>query len=426
MNMLTILFVSFVVLVFLNTPVAFAMGIASLFAVWLGGSLPLNMLVTRMFVAVDSFPLMAIPFFILAGELMNAGGITRRVVEFSRAIVGHIRGGLAHVNIVASMFFSGISGSATADSSALGSMLIPVMEEDGYSSEFSVAVTATSSTIGPVIPPSIMMVLYGVIANESIAALFLAGIVPGVTVGIGLMVMAYIISVRNGYGSRSKFSWRQLATSLRRALVPLMMPVIILGGVLSGVFTATEAGVVATVYALIVGLFVYRTIKVRNLPNIILKCAITTTIALFVIATASIFGWLLAWEGFPGMIMEVLLSISETPVVVELLIIGMILLLGLFVEGIPVLIIFAPIFVPVVGLMGIDLVQFGVVFVMAVLVGSVTPPVGILLYICCGIAGIPVSQASRVIWPFVLTMVFVIVLFVLVPEIVTFIPNLVL
>lgn len=424
--MLTILFVSFVVLVFLNTPVAFAMGIASLFAVWLGGSLPLNMLVTRMFVAVDSFPLMAIPFFILAGELMNAGGITRRVVEFSRAIVGHIRGGLAHVNIVASMFFSGISGSATADSSALGSMLIPVMEEDGYSSEFSVAVTATSSTIGPVIPPSIMMVLYGVIANESIAALFLAGIVPGVTVGIGLMVMAYIISVRNGYGSRSKFSWRQLATSLRRALVPLMMPVIILGGVLSGVFTATEAGVVATVYALIVGLFVYRTIKVRNLPNIILKCAITTTIALFVIATASIFGWLLAWEGFPGMIMEVLLSISETPVVVELLIIGMILLLGLFVEGIPVLIIFAPIFVPVVGLMGIDLVQFGVVFVMAVLVGSVTPPVGILLYICCGIAGIPVSQASRVIWPFVLTMVFVIVLFVLVPEIVTFIPNLVL
>ncbi len=424
--MLPILFITFIVLVFVNTPVAFAMGIASLFAVWLGGSLPLNMLVTRMFVAVDSFPLMAIPFFILAGELMNAGGITRRIVEFSRALVGHIRGGLAHVNIVASMFFSGISGSATADSSALGSMLIPVMVEDGYSSEFSVAVTATSSTIGPVIPPSIMMVLFGVVANESIAALFLAGIVPGVSVGIGLMVTAYIISVRRGYGSTTKFSWSTLFRSLRHAVLPLMMPIIILGGVLSGVFTATEAGVVATVYALIVGLFVYKTITFRELPEVIVRSAITTTIALFVIATASIFGWLLAWEGFPQMIMEVLLSISQTPVVVELLIIGIILLLGLFVEGIPVLIIFAPIFVPVIGALGIDLVQFGVVFVMAVLVGSVTPPVGILLYICCGIAGIPVSQASRMIWPFVLTMVLVIVLFVLFPGIVTLIPDMVL
>lgn len=424
--MLPMLFGTFMVLVFLNVPVAFAMGIASMLAVWSGGSLPLNMLVTRMFVAVDSFPLMAIPFFILAGELMNAGGITRRIVEFSRALVGHIRGGLAHVNIVASMFFAGISGSATADASALGSMLIPVMVEDGYSSEFSVAVTATSSTIGPLIPPSIMMVLYGVIANQSIAALFLAGIVPGVTVGIGLMVMAYIISVREGFGSTSAFSWRQLWKALRRAVVPMMMPVIILGGVLSGAFTATEAGVVAIVYALVVGLFVYKTLEFRQIPQVVLRSAITTTIALFVIATASVFGWLLAWEGFPGMAMDVLLSISTTPVIVELMIIGLILILGLFVEGIPVLIIFAPIFVPVMGHLGIDLVQFGVVFVMAVLVGSVTPPVGILLYICCGIAGIPVSQASKVIWPFVGTMVLVIILFVLVPSLVTFIPNLLL
>ena len=424
--MLPILFGTFIVLVFLNTPVAFAMGIASLAAVWFGGDLPLNLLITRMFVAVDSFPLMAIPFFILAGELMNAGGITRRIVEFSRALVGHIRGGLAHVNIVASMFFSGISGSATADSSALGSMLIPVMEEDGYSSEFSVAVTATSSTIGPVIPPSIMMVLYGVVANESIAALFLAGILPGVTVGIGLMVTAYFISVRRGYGSTTKFSWSRLFKSLGKAVLPLMMPIIILGGVLSGIFTATEAGVVATVYALIVGLFVYKTIKIKDIPEIVVRAAITTTIALFVIATASVFGWLLAWEGFPQMIADGLLAVSQTPFVVELLIIAIILLLGLFVEGIPVLIIFAPIFVPVISALGIDLVQFGVVFVMAVLVGSVTPPVGILLYICCGIAGIPVSQASKMIWPFVATMVAVIILFVLFPGIVTFIPNLVL
>ncbi len=421
--MLTILFISFLILLFINTPVAFAMGIASLLAVWLKSDLPLNMLVTRMFVAVDSFPLMAIPFFIMAGNIMNAAGITKRIVDFSRSLVGYIRGGLAHVNIVASMFFAGISGSATADASALGSMLIPIMVEDNYSPEFSVAVTATSSTIGPIIPPSIMMVIYGVISNVSIAALFIGGIIPGVLVGIALMVMSYFISVKRGYGTVCTFSIKNIWVNFKRALIALMMPVIILGGVLSGVFTATEAGVVATVYAIIIGLFVYRTIKLKDLPKLFINSAVITTICLFVIATASIFGWLLAWEGFPEIILNFLLKISENPKNIQILIIVFILLLGLFIEGIPVLIIFAPIFIPVMSHFGLDLLHFGIIFIMAILIGSVTPPVGILLYISCGIAKIPVSQASKIIWPFVFMMILVLFLCIFFPSLTTFIPK---
>ena len=297
--MLTILFVSFLILVFINTPVAFAMGIASMLAVWLKSDLPLNMLVTRMFVAVDSFPLMAIPFFIIAGEVMNKGGISKRIVDFSQALVGYIKGGLAHVNILASMFFAGISGSATADSSALGSMLIPIMVEDGYSPEFSVVVTATSSTIGPVIPPSIMMVLYGVIANVSIASLFLGGIIPGIAVGLALMAMSYYISARRGYGAICAFSWINLWESFRKAVLALIMPIIVLGGVLSGIFTATEAGVIATVYAILISLFVYKTITLRDLPQLFIKSAVTTTICLFVIATASILAGFWPGKDFP-------------------------------------------------------------------------------------------------------------------------------
>jgi C4-dicarboxylate transporter DctM subunit len=421
--MLAVLFISFVVLIFIKIPVAYAMGIASLLALFVGGDSPV-MVVTNMFSAVDSFPIMAIPFFILAGEMMNDGGITTRIVAFSRTIVGYIRGGLAHVNIVASMFFAGISGSATADASALGSMLIPVMVEDKYSPEFSVAVTATSSTIGPLIPPSMMMIIYGVIANVSIADLFLAGIFPGVSVGLALMGMSYYVSVKHGYGAVCSFSIPNIWKSFLRAFIPLLMPLIILGGVLSGVFTATEAGVVATAYAFIVGKFIYKTLQFKDFPRIFINSAVMTSVCLFVIAQSSVFGRILALEGFPYMITRFLTSFDVSPVVIELMIIGFILLLGLFIEGIPVLIIFAPIFIPVISKIGLDLIHFGVVLNMAVLIGSVTPPVGILLYICCNIAGIEVSNASRIIWPFVAMMMLVLLLCLLLPSVVLFIPRL--
>lgn len=420
---LLVLFVIFIVLILIQMPVAFAMGIASLVSLLIMGK-PSLIIVQNMFAAVDSFPLMAIPFFILAGELMNNGGITKRIVNFSRSIVGFIKGGLAHVNIVASMFFAGISGSATADASALGSMLIPMMEEDGYSKEFSVAVTASSSTIGPIVPPSIMMVMYGVIANVSIGKLFLGGFIPGVSVGLALMVMAYIISVKKGYGADTKLSLRAIVSNSKKAALAMVMPFIIIGGVLSGVFTATEAGVIATVYALIVSFFVYKTISVKDLPRIFINSAVLTSVCLIVIASASIFGRILAIEKFPMMVRTLLLSFETSPVMVELLIIIFILLLGLFIEGIPVLIIFAPIFIPVIANLGLDLVHFGVIFNMAILIGSVTPPVGILLYICCNIADIKVSRASKIIWPFVGMMMLVMFLCLFFPPLVTFIPSL--
>ncbi len=421
--MLAALFIVFILLVALNVPIAFAMLISSIVALLIEG-MPLAMITTRLFVQVDSFPLMAIPFFIFAGDIMNSGGITKRIVDFAQSLVGHIKGGLAHVNILSSIFFAGISGSATADTSALGSMLIPIMRKDGYSAEFSVAITAASSTIGPIIPPSIMMVMYGVIANESVAKLFIGGLIPGVLVGITQMVMAYRISVKEGYGSVGKFSLSNMFRALKSSILAIIMPMIILGGILSGIFTATEAGVVACVYAIIVGVFIYKEVTFKDLPKIFFNSAKVTAQAMFIVASAAMFSWILAWTGFPVMIRDILLSISTDPTVVMLLIIGFILALGLFVEGTPVLIIFAPVFVPVVESLGISLVLFGVLFVMAVLVGSITPPVGVLLYLGCGIAGIPVSRASKVIWPFVFTIIFVILLCLFIPSIVTLLPDL--
>ncbi len=421
--MLLSLFIVFFILVALNIPIAYAMLASSIVALVIG-DITLSTVTVRLFEQLDSFPLMAIPFFIFAGEIMNAVGITGRIVAFARAFVGHIKGGLAHVNILSSIFFSGISGSATADTSALGSMLIPIMKKDGYSSEFSVAVTAASSTIGPIIPPSIMMVMYGVIANVSIAKLFIAGFIPGVLVGIIQMLMAYRIAVKEGYGSESVFSFRNIVKTSKYAVFALVMPLIIVGGILSGGFSATEAGVVACVYSIIIGMFFYKTITLKDLPKIFYQSAKVTAIALLIIASASVFGWILIQSGFPEMVSDVLLSISQNPIIILLLIIAFVLFLGLFVEGMPVLIIFAPVFIPIVSHLEISLILFGVLFVMSVLVGSITPPVGVLLYLGCSIAGIPVSKASKVIWPFVLTIVFVIILGVFVPQIITFLPNL--
>ena len=423
--MLLILFIVFFCLIGLGTPVAFALALGAFGAILITGEFPLNMIITRMFVGIDSFPLMAIPFFIIAGEIMNTTGITKRIIDLSNALVGHIRGGLAHVNVVASMFFAGVSGSATADTSAIGSMIIPAMVKDGYPKDFSVAVTASSSTIGPVIPPSIMMILYGVIANVSIAQLFLGGIIPGVTVGFSLMFMVYIIARRAGYGKKPRVSLIITLLRFKDAAFALVMPIIILGGILSGIFTPTEAGVIATVYAFIIGIFVYRTLKFSDLPQLFLKAAVTTSLCLFLISTASIFGWLLAWEGFASIVTNFITSITQHPKVALFLILAFLLILGLFIEGIPVLIIFTPILVPVAKALGINLVHFGVVLVMVILIGSVTPPVGILLYICCAIAEIPVTEASKIIWPFVLMMVIALFLVAYIPGLITFIPSLV-
>lgn len=422
--MLSVIFGVFVVLLAINMPVAFALGISALVGLLYQGQLPLNTLVTRMFVGVDSFTLLAIPFFIAAGEIMNACGITRRIVDFSSTLVGHIRGGLAHVTIVSNMFFAGISGSATADASAIGSMMIPAMVADGFDRDYSVAVNASACTMGPIIPPSILMVIYGSIANVSIASLFLGGFVPGVLIGLALMAIAYLLARRRGYPARSRATLGDVWRTFKAAFLALMMPLIILGGILSGVFTPTEAGVVAVVYAITLGCCVYRTISVHQLGELLVSASITTTICLFVIAMASMFAWLLAWQGFGASVLALLLRVSEDPRTVVFLVIGFILVLGLFFEGIPVLVIFAPILVPVMSRLHVDLVHFGVVLVMAILIGSVTPPVGILTYLCCSIGRITVAQVFWTIWPFVGAMAAMLILVLYFPWLILVVPSL--
>lgn len=422
--MLTILFVVFFVLLLINMPIAFALGIAAAITLLADNTLPINSIVTRAFVGVDSFTLLAIPFFIIAGELMNACGITERIVAFARSLVGHIRGGLAHVSIVSSMFFSGISGSATADASALGSMMIPAMKKNGFDADYAVAVNATSSAMGPIIPPSIMMVIYGSIANVSIAQLFLGGFVPGIMVGLGLMAMAYVIARKREYPAPNRDELPGVTTSFRGAIWAIAMPVIILGGIFSGIFTATEAGVVAVAYAALVGTFVYKTLTFQLVGKLLVDAAVTTAAAMFLIAMATSFAWLLAWAGFGAAVLDVLGGISADPTVALLLILTFILILGLFIEGIPILIIFTPVLLPVVLELGIDPVFFGVILVMAVVIGSVTPPVGILTYICCAIAGITISQAFRGLLPFCAVLIGILLLCAIFPQLVMTVPSL--
>lgn len=422
--MLTILFITFFVLLLINMPIAFALGIATAVTLLADPVLPINSIVTRAFVGVDSFTLLAIPFFIIAGELMNACGITERIVAFARSLVGFIRGGLAHVSIVSSMFFAGISGSATADASALGSMIIPAMKKNGFDADYAVAVNASSSAIGPIIPPSIMMVIYGSIANVSIASLFLAGFVPGVAMGLGLMGVAYYIAKKRNYPAPPRSELPPVLGSLREAALALLMPIIILGGIFSGVFTATEAGVVAVAYAAFIGTFVYKTLSLKLVAELLVNAAVTTAAAMFLIAMATSFAWLLAWGGFGEAVLEVLGGISSNPTIALLLIVLFILILGLFIEGIPILIIFTPVLLPVILGLGIDPVFFGVIMVMSVVIGSVTPPVGILTYISCSIGGITISQAIRGLVPFCAVLIIVLFLCAVFPAIVMTVPEL--
>ncbi len=421
--MLTILFLTFFVLLLINMPIAFALGIATAVTLLADDTLPINSIVTRAFVGVDSFTLLAIPFFIIAGELMNACGITERIVAFARSLVGFIRGGLAHVSIVSSMFFAGISGSATADASALGSMIIPAMKKNGFDADYAVAVNASSSAIGPIIPPSIMMVIYGSIANVSIAQLFLGGFVPGVAMGMGLMGVAYYIAKKRNYPAPPRSELPPILGSLKEAALALLMPIIILGGIFSGVFTATEAGVVAVAYAAIVGTFVYKTLTFKLVAELLVNAAVTTAAAMFLIAMATSFAWLLAWAGFGAAVLEVLGGISSNPTIALLLIVLFILILGLFIEGIPILIIFTPVLLPVIQGLGIDPVFFGVIMIMSVVIGSVTPPVGILTYISCSIGGITISQAIRGLIPFCAVLIAVLFLCAIFPPIVMTVPE---
>ena len=405
--------ITFIVLLALGTPVAFCIGISALAGLLYQSETPLLLIPHMMFQGTDSFPLMAVPFFVLAGALMNAGGITRRLVDFANVLVGHIRGGLALVNVVASMFFAGITGAAVADTSAIGSVLIPAMEKEGYDLDYSAAITAASSTLGPIIPPSIPMIIYGVSAEQSIAALFLAGIIPGLLVGLALMGMAYALSGKAGGGAqrtRPGPFLHHLSRGLRDAFLALLMPAFILGGILAGVFTPTEAAAIAVLYAFVVGRFVYGELKLAQLPGLMLESVVITAVIMFIIANAAIFGWLVASMQMPQKILELVTGLVSSRWMILLLINVFLLLVGTFMETTASLIILTPVFLPLAIELGIDPIHFGVIMVLNLVIGLTTPPLGVCLFISSGIAGISLERISRAIIPFLLGAILVLLL----------------
>ena len=420
-----LLAVAFIFTMALGIPVAFCLALTSLLVLLVIGDVPLHLIPQRMFTGMDSFPLMAVPFFILAGDLMNSAGITDRIVRFATVLVGHIRGGLAHVNIVASMFFAGISGSAVADTAAMGSIIIPAMEKDGYDKTFSAAVTASSSVIGPIIPPSIPVVIFALVGSVSVGGLFLAGILPGVLIGLGLMGISYFLSKKHNYGTKQPLaSLREMVAATIGATIPLLMPIIILGGILSGIFTPTEAASVAVAYAILVGFFVLRTLKVTDLPQIFFRSMVTTSTILLVMATANIFTWILGTEQIPQALARTITSFTTNPFVLLLLINIILLLIGCFLEGLAAIIIMVPILLPLATQAGIDPLHFGIVVVMTNVIGLITPPLGLCLFVVCSIAKVDLMRLIKVILPFVMIELIALLIVTYVPAIPLWIPHL--
>ena len=425
--MSTILFASFVVIVILGAPIAIGLGLSSMLAIYFGTNLPLVLIPQRMYAAADSFPLMAIPFFMLAGALMETGGISRRLINLADKLIGHLTGGLALVGILTCMFFAAISGSGPATVAAIGSIMIPSMVRAGYDESFSAAVMAIAGSIGIIIPPSIPMVTYGVVGGVSIGAMFLGGFGAGLLVGLALMIMAYYISKKNGYGGRDeKFSFMEFLKALKEAFWAILMPIIILGGIYGGFFTPTEAAAVAVAYGFIIGFFVYKELKLKDLPSIFVNSAISTATVMLIIATAQVFGWILTSERVPDAIAQSFTNITSSPIVFMILINLLLLVVGTFMETNAAIIILAPIFLPLVIELGIDPILFGVVMVANLAVGMVTPPLGVNLFVACGVQKISIEKISKAVLPFILVNVLVIFILSFVPKIILFLPNLML
>ncbi|WP_370457936.1 TRAP transporter large permease [Thalassobacillus sp. CUG 92003] len=422
--MALMLFLSFIVLIFLGVPIAFSLGLSSLFYL-LMNDIPLNILPQKMFEGINSFVLLCIPGFILAGNLMNAGGITERIIAFTKNLIGHIRGGLGLANVGSSMGFAGITGTALADAASIGSVMIPSMKKDGYDASFSVAVTSSSSTIGPIIPPSLPMIIVGTLATVSIGDLFLAGTIPGLMLGVGLMIVTYVISRKRKYPKGERQSLKVIGKSFFGAFWALMMTVVILVGILSGWFTPTEASIVAVIYALIVGLLIYRDLKIKDIPRIMLDSMIGTASIMMLVGFANLFGWILVSEQIPQLIADGILSISGNKIIVILLLNLLLLFVGTFMETIAALLILFPVLLPIATEIGMDPVHFGVLMVLNLMIGLSTPPVGVCLFVTSSIGKVPIGRASVALLPFIGVSLLVLLLVSFIPEITMFLPNLI-
>ncbi len=415
----------FLVFLFVGVPVFFAMLVAPGVILWLiGQERDIAFLYRNIYNGMDSFPLMAIPFFMLAGELMNRGGITHRLVEFAQTMIGHRRGGLAQVNILSSMLFAGLSGSAVADTSALGSMLIPAMERNGYTRKFAAAVTAASSVIGPIIPPSGIMILYAYVMGESVAALFLGGMIPGILVGVSLMlVTSYLAKVHNFPVASERVSWSERLRAAGRAFFPLLTPVIILGGILWGVFTPTEASAVAVAYALFISIFLLKAMKWKDLPDVLVRACLTSSVVLLLVGAAMAFKAIVGLSHLPEILASWVLALSSNPLVLLFLINILLFIVGMFLDAGPAIIILGPILAPIFIDLGVHPVHFAIIMSVNLTVGLVTPPMGLVLFVASSISGVKVESLAKAILPFLAVEVLVIFLITYIPALSMFVPT---
>lgn len=419
-----LMILTFVVLLAIGAPIFVAMLLSSAAFVLQGGNLSLfSMAAQRMFASVNSFTLLAIPFFVFAGLVMNMSGVSRRLFDFANALVGHFTGGLGHVNILASMLFAGMSGSAVADAAGLGAIEMKAMHDVGFDDEFSGAVTCASSTIGPVIPPSIPMVLFSGLTSVSAGRLFLGGFLPGVLMGLSMMVVVYVVAKKRGYPVSPKATAKEIWVSFLKAIPALIMPIIILGGILGGFFTPTEAAAVACLYAVLIGIFLFRELDGKSIWTLLKEAMRNTAQVMAIIAAAGFFGWLVTFQGVPAKMIDLIIRVTDSPLVVLLLIDAIVLVLGCFLEGNAILILVVPIVVPIAKEFGIDLVHLGVVMCLADMMGTITPPVGMCLYPVCTLGNIKMQDLIRELVPFFGILVVVLLIVTFVPALSTFLPN---
>ena len=419
---LTVLFVLLAVLLIIGVPVAVSLAVASLVYIMIDG-LPEVVLVHNMINGIDSFPLLAIPFFILAGHLMNTAGITTKIFAFARALVGWMHGGLGHVNVGASIIFAGMSGAAVADAGGLGNVEIKAMRDAGYDTDFSVGITAASSTIGPIIPPSLPLVIFGVMASASIGELFAAGLIPGLLMALSLMIMVAIYSRRRSYPRDAAFDSRRLWVTFRGAFFPLLTPVIVVGGIVTGAFTPTEAAVAAVAYALFLGLAIYRSLNWRHLVRVSIDTIETSAAILMIVAAATIFAWILTANQVATLLGDSLLSLTENKYVLVLIIMAIVLLIGMFMETIAAITILVPVLLPIAGKVGLDPVHLGIIVILNLMIGLLTPPVGMVLYVLSDVAGVRFEQCVKATMPFLVPLVTVLLLIAFFPPIALWLPT---
>ncbi|RXT07002.1 TRAP transporter large permease [Ammoniphilus sp. CFH 90114] len=415
---------SFFGLIVLGAPIAYVLGISSVVYIISSNIGLFESAPMRIFQGVQNFGLMAIPLFVFVGELMNSGGISKRLVGFTNVILGHFRGGLSYVNVATNMFLASILGSANAQTAMMSRVMVPEMEKQGYSREFSSALTVSSSLLGPIIPPSLVFIIYGVISETSITSMFLAGIIPGLLLTISFMVLIYFIAIRENFPKSERAPMKEVFKAFLEVLPALLIPLIILVGILSGVFTATESAAVASFVAFIVGLFFYRELKLKDLPKIFIDTAMNSAIVMFIVAMASLLSWILAFERVPNAIGDLLISISESPIVFLLVLNILLLIVGMFMDGIAAMIILVPILLPVSLNFGIDPIHLGIIICINLTIGLITPPVGTALFIASSIGKVRIEALSKSLLPFIVVAYVVLLIITYIPSITLSIPKL--